>query len=175
MKIDSVEALIRDDRWDDAQREIRKQLKAGPGNHWLLTRLGLTYYEQRKYRSSLRFSEQALKIAPKCPLAIWDHAGTLQMLDRHAEAIRYYRRLLRRGPEGIANGPCGEGLGRARGLVADCHYRIAESLRALGKKRAAMRSFEAHLDMRGPGCYSIYPLRSLGQLQRPRTNRRVTP
>src|SRR5262245_52954966 len=69
---------------------------------------------------------------------------------------------VRRGPNRIANGPCGEGLARARGLVADCHYRIADSLRALNRRKEALAEFEAHLDMRGPGCQSIY---KLGELQ----------
>lgn len=172
--LDPIERLIRDDKWLAARKAIRAALKADPKSHWLLTRLGLTYYETRRYAASLPYQERALALAPRCPLVLWDYAGTLQMLGRHREAIDVYRRLTRRGVRRIATGPCGEGLARAKGLVADCHYRIANSLRALGRIDEARSEFDAHLDMRGPGCQSIYALRELDRPEWRRTKRRPT-
>ncbi len=160
-RLNSVEVMIRAGRWRAAREAIRAELKLTPEHHWLLTRLGGTYYEERKYLTALRYAERARARAPKCSLVLWDYAGTLQMLGRHREAVSVYSRLIRRGPRRIANGECGEGLARARGLVADCHLRMSDSLQALGRRREALAEFEAHLDMRGPGCRSIYPLASV--------------
>jgi regulator of sirC expression with transglutaminase-like and TPR domain len=161
----SIESLIRRDRWVEARRAIRSQLRTDPDNHWLVTRLGLTYYEQRQYARALEYSARAVTLAPNCPLALWDHAGALQMLGRHTAAGQIYRRLIRRGVKRIANGKCGEGLARARGLVADCHLRLSDSLKAQHCEKQAMSHILRHLDMRGPGCHSIYSLRDLRKKQ----------
>ena len=54
---------------------------------------------------------------PNCPLALWDYAGALEMLDQTEEALSMYRRLVRRGVSAIAHGTCGEGLAWGRGLM----------------------------------------------------------
>ena len=59
---------------------MRANLKKEPDNHWLLTRLGLTYYEERAYGASLSYERRALNLAPHCPRAFWDDAGSLQKL-----------------------------------------------------------------------------------------------
>jgi tetratricopeptide (TPR) repeat protein len=156
-----IESLIREGRWSEARKAITTELRIDPTSHWLITRLGLTYYEQRKYSRALTFAARALELAPRCPLALWDFAGALQMLDRDTEAIAIYQRLIRRGPLRIAKDPCGEGLARSRGLVADCHLRLSDSLRSIGEESGAERHFVKHLDMRGPGCQSIYPLKDI--------------
>ena len=125
------------------------------------TRLGLTYYEERAYRESLLHSQKALKFAPQCPLALWDYAGSLQMLGRHRMALRMYRQLVSRGIEKIAYGDCGEGRGWARGLIADCLYREAQSYKKIKKRKAAIDAYRKHLRMRGPGCRSIYAVHTV--------------
>jgi hypothetical protein len=54
-----IEAAIRSQRWKKARQLIRAELKEKPDSHWLLTRLGLTYYEERAYRASLLYSQKA--------------------------------------------------------------------------------------------------------------------
>ena len=61
---------------------MRAKLKSSPNDHWLLTRLGLTYYEERRYKQALKYELRALAEAPNCPLALWDYAGSLEMLGR---------------------------------------------------------------------------------------------
>jgi len=158
-----VEVLVRAERWNDARRAITVELRSDPRNHWLVSRLALTFYEQRRYKDTLILNERALALNPRCPLSLWDYAGTLQMLDRNNEAAEVYRRLIRRGSKRIANGPCGEGLARARGLIADCHLRLSDSLRALNLESESLIHFEKHLDLRGPGCQSIYSLKDLAK------------
>lgn len=164
-RLDPIEVAVRRNDWLGARRMILKDLPANPRSHWLLARLSLTYYEQRNYRKALQIAQKALSISPKCPLALWECAGALQMLGRHREALSVYRRLVRRGVEAIANGECGEGRARACGLVADCHFRMSRSLDALGHRQAALTALEKHLDLRGPGCRSIYALEEAGRRQ----------
>lgn len=130
---DGIEKLIAAERWTDARRLIQQALRSKPDDHWLLTRLSTTHYEQKRYKRALTLSERALEVAPYCPLALWDYAGCLEMLKRNEEAADIYQRLIRRGPKRIANGPCGEGLALARGLVADCHLRLADVFAKMGR------------------------------------------
>ncbi len=153
-----IESSIQANKWKRARRQIRAALSKNPRSHWLLTRLGLTFYEQRDYARALGYSKKALSIAPRCPLALWDYAGAHQMLGRHRQALQIYQSLVRRGVSSPARGQCGEGLARARGLRADCLYRWAQSLCKLGRKKQAIKAYRHHLRMRGPGCHSIYPI-----------------
>jgi hypothetical protein len=106
---------------------------------------------------------------PNCPLALWDYAGALEMLNETDEALRVYQRLIRRGIAAIGHGDCGEGLAWARGLVADCHYRVAHCYESKRRWRSAINSLLRHIALRGPGCRSIYSLatirKELRQLQ----------
>ncbi len=153
-----VEAMIEAEDWQNARRVIRRRLLRTPEAHWLLTRMALTFYEERKYTEALDWSEKALSIAPNCPLVLWDYAGALAMLDRFEEAKSIYRKLIRKGPHRIARDECGEGLARARGLVADCQYRLARCYVEEGHVGKARTHLKRHLDLRGPGCHSIYPI-----------------
>jgi tetratricopeptide (TPR) repeat protein len=135
---------------------LRRRLQAEPRHHWLLTRLSSVYYEERRYLLALRYAEKAFTEAPSCPLVLWDYAGALQMLGRHHEALDLYARIVTRGVNAIAVGECGEGKAWARGLVSDSHYRASLSLKAIGNERASLSAFEPCLDLRGPGCRSIY-------------------
>ena len=162
----NIEELIAASRWAEARTAIRGQLKAKPDSHWLLTRLGSTYYGQRKYGEALKYSERALQLAPECPLVLWDLACTLQMLEGYKSAISLFRWLAGWDLKQLAERPCGEGRAWARGLQADSFYRLSQCYDAQGRRSAADRAFVKHLDLRGPGCRSIYPLQELRQNRR---------
>ena len=156
-----IEWLLDQERWADARAQIRKQLKEEPDSHWLVTRLSVTYYEERRYRMAVRYSEKAFRLAPECPLVLWDHAGHLQALGRHREALNLYARIVSLGVDGLMASECSEGRAKARGLVSDANYRASQSLAALGYKEASESAFDQCLDLRGPGCRSIYTLEEL--------------
>ena len=156
-----IEQAIERDEWIRAQKLIERRLRSEPDSHWLLTRLSLTYYERHDYASALPYSERAVALAPNCPLVLWDYAGTLAMLGRTKEALALFRRLVRRGIDSIANDDCGEGVAWSRGLVADCHYRMAHCYLDLRRKKEATHAFTCHLNLRGPGCRSIYPIQQV--------------
>ena len=65
-----IEGLLASEDWTGARRAIRLRLRHAPDDHWLLSRLALTYYEQRKYKKALEIERQALRLAPRCPLAL---------------------------------------------------------------------------------------------------------
>lgn len=153
-----VERFMRGENWAAARASIEKRLQERPDDHVLLTRLAAVFHEMRDYQRALRCSERARQLSPNCPLVLWDSAGTLQMLGKHEDALKIYRTLAKRKPGLMAKEPCISNRAQARGLVADCHYRMMRSLDALGRGNEATNEFEAHLDLRGPGCYSIYPL-----------------
>lgn len=165
-----IEKLIAAENWPGARLAIRAQLRFSPRDHWLITRLGLTSYEERRYRLSLKYAIRALELMPSCPLALWDYAGSLDMLDKGQEALAVYRRLIRRGIPALAHGECGEGMAWARGLIADCHYRMAHCYASQRRWKKAIKSLLTHISLRGPGCRSIYSLAKVrGELKRLQT------
>jgi tetratricopeptide (TPR) repeat protein len=154
-----IEKAIERDEWDKARTLIRYWLRSAPDDHFLLTRLALTYYEQRQYKRALHYELKALQIAPYCQLVIWDYAGTLDMLGRKKEALALYRWLISWGEDELAYGPCGEGVRSARSLIADCYYRIGNILVEQRQWKRAAAAYKEHLSRRTRGTRSIYPLR----------------
>ena len=153
---DTIEALVEKEDWENARKAILKELEAEPDSHYLLTRLALTHYEQRQYETALHYSQKAMELAPHCPLVLWDHAGALEQTGHEREAIRIWKRLLRRGIERVAHGPCGEGIRQAESLLNDCRYRIGKTYYFLGHHALAWRYMQAHLSHRRRGLPSIY-------------------
>jgi tetratricopeptide (TPR) repeat protein len=149
------------EEWQKAIAVNNELLAKYPNDHWLLTRQGSNYYEALQYRTALKYSKKALKLAPHCPLVLWDHANVLDMLSKKKEARLVYRRLLRRGVEHLAYGECGEGVRWAEALLADCRYRIGMNYADEGRKKLAIRHLRQHVSLRKPGLPSIYPLKKV--------------
>jgi tetratricopeptide (TPR) repeat protein len=158
---EAIEKAIAREDWMRARRLIRAALSHKAKDHWLLSRLALTYYEQRQYRRALNYELKALQIEPYCPLAIWGYAGELHMLERRKEALAIYRWLISWGEDELAYGSCGEGIQRARSLIADCFYRIARIQERMGQRKRALQSYKEHLSRRTRGTRSIYPLKAV--------------
>ncbi|MFC2005300.1 tetratricopeptide repeat protein [Chloroflexota bacterium] len=156
-----IDQLFKEEKWVEARTYFLEWLKDEPDSHWLLTRLSETYYEERAYDKALEYVEQALKIAPLCPLVLWDYATTLDMLDRNEDALQVYKRLIRRGVSRIAYGECGEGIRWARSLVNDCRYRLGLLYADLGEYRLASKYIRAHIANRSRNCPSIYNVRDV--------------
>lgn len=154
---DPIEARIAADDWEGARALIERRLRSEPGDHWLLARLALTYYEQRDYGTALHYAAQARDLAPGCPLGLWEVAGALDMLGHERQAVAVYRQITRRDLDALAHGPCGEGLSWARGLVADSYYRMGQALEDLGEDEAAAEMYRRALKHKGRGVVSIYP------------------
>ena len=145
------------ENWVKARSLIRKELKNNPKSHWLLTRLGSTYYEERLYRKSLHIAQQAYQLAPSCPLVLWDYAGSLDMVGKHKKAIEVWEKILKMGVTKVAYGEHGEGLRWARALLNDCRYRIGLAYYKIGNLQSAKKYIQQHLKYRKLS-YSIYGL-----------------
>ncbi len=156
-----IEKAIDAEDWAKARKLIKAELTKEPDDRWLITRLSLTYYEQKQYGRALTYSRKAYAIAPNCPLVLWDYAGDLEMLGRVSQAMIIYQKIIRRGVQRIAYGECGEGLRWARGLICDCHYRLAHCFLRKKNRSSARKHFKKHLAMRGTGSRSIYPLAAI--------------
>jgi len=156
-----IEKAVGAEDWVGARRLIKAKLRHDPKDHWLLSRLALTYYEQRRYEDALHWDTMALQEAPYCPLAIWGYAGTLKMLGRSGESLALYRWLSSWDEKDLAYGDCGEGIRRARSLITDCHYRIALIWEERRQWKRALAAFDKYLFRRKTGYGSIYPIREV--------------
>ena len=154
----AIEQHIANNEWEQARQLIENALVDEPQSHWLLTRLGLTYYEQYDYQRALELEEKALALSPNCPLVLWDYAGALDMLNRPQEALAVYQRIIDQGIDILAYDQCGEGRAQARGLYADSLYCMGHCYLALNQQDRAIEALQRHLEQRGPGCRSIYPI-----------------
>jgi tetratricopeptide (TPR) repeat protein len=155
-----INLLFEQGEWVPARALLEKELHK-PGNendHWLLTRIGTTFYEERDYQTALKYAQKAYERSPSCPLVLWDYAGTLDALGDSREAFRIYWTLLDKEPAGVSAHDCGKGEGRrwTVGLLTDCIYRAALCLKHLGMKDEAIQLFREYLRVQGPKSESIY-------------------
>ncbi len=163
-----IETLIGAEQWEQAQREIEKELENGPEDHWLWSRLSGVKYERKDYGGALKAAEKALEIVPDCPLALWSYAGALEMLGKPAEAMEVYVDLVRRGTEEYVHPDedaeeCWEGPDWTRSLVVDCFFRIAGCLAKRSKgaarskfRRKAAEVYRDFIDLVDHGMRGIY-------------------
>src|SRR6185369_1292554 len=107
-----------------------------PDSHWLLTRLGETYYEQGRYKEALGLLLKSRELVPDCPLTLWHLAGTLDALGDQAGAVRLFTWLLesKKTPE---DDPCWESVEWTDSLKADCVYSLGLCFKHNGRKELA--------------------------------------
>jgi tetratricopeptide (TPR) repeat protein len=153
----TVEALLQQGKWDEARKLIRRELTHQPDNHWLLTQLGVTYYEQRRYRQALKPLLSALAIVPDCPLTLWNLAGTYDALGKPEIAIALYTRLLK-SKKSPADDPCWESEAWADNLKTDCVYRLGVSFQHLGRRQSAEHCYRQYVNLLLAGMSGSYPI-----------------
>ena len=156
-----VEDLLEKEAYTEARPVIRRALRADPEDHWLWSCLATTYYEKGNYRRSLEYEAKAVELAPRCPAALTGYADRLYLLGRVGEAMAVYRRILNRGVESLARGPCGEGRRSALALMNHCRYRIALCYRDGGEYRPAIQWLKKHLAHRARGIPCVFPIREV--------------
>ncbi len=167
-----MEILIRKRMWFKARDLIDKALKIRHNDHWFLARKSLIFHSQGNHKKALVIARKAYELAPKCPLVLWEYAGVLQILGKHRESMRIYNLLVRKGVNRTAFGVCGEGKTWARGLIADCHYRMAISLLALGIKKKAKNEIQKYIATRKNNCASIYSIEGARRILTPCPSRK---
>ncbi len=152
---DAVNDLFEREKWDEARRLLERERKKDPESHWVLTQLGVTYYEQRRYEEALELFLASREIVPDCPLTLWNLAGALDALGKSAGAVRIFTWLLesKKSPE---DDPCWESKEWADALKADCVYRLGACFEHLGKKRKAEQCYRQYLDLLLAGIEGLY-------------------
>lgn len=151
----NVETLLHQQRWEEARQLLQKELVREPNNHWLLTQLGVTHYEQGQYQEALKSLLPSLDIVPDCPLTLWNLAGALGALDRPEEAIAIYTGLLRSN-KSAADDPCWESDEWTEALKTDCVYRLGVCFQHLGRRKSAEHCFRQYINLLLAGMNGSY-------------------
>lgn len=159
---DQIDDLLQRRKWKRARDLIESQLEADSNNHWLLTQLGVTFYEERKYVKALKHFKESLKMVDDCPLTLWNIAGTLDALGNPAGAARVYTQLLR-SQTSSEDDPCWESKQWTASLKADCMYRLGITLEKLGRKQRAEKCYRQYLDLLLGGVEGLYSAEDVTQ------------
>jgi tetratricopeptide (TPR) repeat protein len=141
--------------YEKARSLLEKELLKEPENHWLITQLGVTYYERRQYDEALRHFRRSHKILSDCPLTLWNLAGTLDAVGRTAKAIAIYTSLLESKVTPDVD-PCWESDEWSDRLKADCVYRMGSCFQNLRKRKAAEHCYRQYLDLLSIGVDGTY-------------------
>jgi tetratricopeptide (TPR) repeat protein len=152
---DRVNDLFRKGEWAKARKLLEAERKRNPNDHWVLTQLGVTYYEQKRYAESLALFLASRNIVPDCPLTLWNLAGALDALGEYTAAKDIYLWLLEadRSP---ADDACWESSAWADALRADAVYRLGITYEHLGERRKAEQFFRQYLDLLLTGIEGTY-------------------
>ena len=156
-KRDTVEALLLREEWEKARKRLQKELAGDPDNHWLLTQLGVTFYEQGQFLDALKCLRSSLEIVPDCPLTLWNLAGTLDSLGKTRVAIPIDTWLLnsKRSP---VDDSCWESEAWTDSLKTDCVYRLGVCFQHLGSQASAEHCFRQYLNLMLAGMVGSYPM-----------------
>lgn len=151
----SLEALLQQGNWTKARRRIERELQRRPDDHWLLTQLGVTYYEQGQYRAALSPLLESLRIVADCPLTLWNIAGALDALRKTELAISIYTWLLG-CKQSADDDPCWESEEWADSLKADCMYRLGVCFQKLERWESAEHCFRQYINLILAGTNGTY-------------------
>ena len=157
-----INDLFRREKWDEARTILERERERNPQSHWVLTQLGVTFYEQYRYEDALGLFLASLNIKDDCPLTLWNLAGALDALGRTGEAIQIYSWLLQSNRTSDDD-PCWESTERTDALKSDCVFRIGVCLRHLGKKQEAERWLREYVNILLGGISGIYSLEDVGE------------
>jgi len=157
----TIEALLGSGQWAAARARIEAELASQPGDHWLLTQLGVTLYEQGRYAESLRPLVQSLEIVPDCPLTLWNLAGGLDALGKPEDAVAIYTWLIGR-KKTAADDDCWESDEWADALKTDCVYRVGACFERMGLSESAERCFRQYVNLLLAGMAGSYTLEDAG-------------
>jgi tetratricopeptide (TPR) repeat protein len=145
-KADKIELLLEREQWKKARALLEKDRAKAPRDHWVLTQLGVTYYEERDYTAALELFLASLKIVPDCPLTLWNLAGTLDALGEPLDAIWIYTWLIEH-KAAPRKDPCWESVAWAQALKTDCVYRLGVCFQHLKKAETAERFYRRYIDL----------------------------
>ncbi|MBX9791505.1 MAG: hypothetical protein K2Y37_21500 [Pirellulales bacterium] len=157
-----IAELFRNAEWAKARAILNKELAKHPENHWLITQLGVTYYEEREYGEALKQFRKSYQIVSDCPLTLWNLAGTFAATSNYAQAAAIYIRLITESVAPAAD-PCWESGAWSASLKADCYYRLGICFSQLEKRQEATSCFEQYLSLISAGIDGSYTAEQAAQ------------
>lgn len=89
--------------------------------HFSLIQKGLILHEKFKYSDALLYFENAYKLAPRCPSAMYNYANTLHMLERDIEAYNLLQQIVNSSIEDLRLG-CQESREPPKSYQVDAYY-----------------------------------------------------
>jgi tetratricopeptide (TPR) repeat protein len=147
--------FFQEENWAEARALLKRELEKEPENHWLLTQLGVTYYEQQQYKAALKIFLESYKILDDCPLTLWNLAGTFDALGESKKAIAIYTWLLE-SAKSPADDPCWESKAWTDRLKTDCVFRLGVCFQKQGKRSVALDCFRQYLNLLSIGIDGMY-------------------
>jgi tetratricopeptide (TPR) repeat protein len=158
----TIEELLQEEAWGKARKLIQAELSEHPDNHWLLTQLGVTHYEQGRYQEALSRFLASLQIVPDCPLTLWNAAGAFDALGKTKVAIQIYTWLLR-SKKSPADDPCWESKEWTDALKTDCVYRLGACFEHLNRGASAEHCFRQYVNLLLAGMNGSYAIEDAEQ------------
>ncbi len=151
-----INSLFQQNAWKEARKLLEIEHEKDSEDHWVVTQLGVTFYEEKKYRDALQLFRKSLEIVNDCPLTRWNLAGALDAVGDQSGAKEIYIWLLRAktSPE---HDPCWESPEWADAIKHDAVFRLGACLQSLGEKKKAETCYRRYLDLLlagGNGMYS---------------------
>ncbi|HEX8914382.1 MAG TPA: tetratricopeptide repeat protein [Humisphaera sp.] len=128
-------------------------------DHDSLIRRGLALHEARRYSAALPYFDRALTVAPACPVAAYNRANALHMLDRDREAEPILRGLLAVAPSELHR-RCPTSDPRSLQMDACCLL-FWVLLHGRGFSAEAFRFADEHLRRRRRGLRSAWSAREV--------------
>lgn len=154
---DKINQLFAANEWDEARELLDAKCAKGPESHWILTQLGVTYYEQRRYREALRLFLKSTAIVPDCPLTSWNLGGVYDALGKHDAAIDIYTGILKRAQTSDED-PCWESEAWATALKTDCVFALGTAYQHMGDQALAEHCYRQYIDLLLIGIEGSYPI-----------------
>ncbi len=151
----TIDMLFKKGRWPEARALLEKEREKQPSDHWVLTQLGVAFYEERHYREALQLFLASQKVVPDCPLTLWNLAGTLDALGNPVEAVRIYTWLLESRQTATADS-CWESKEWTEALKADCVYRLAACFQQMGRAGTAAHCYRQYINILASGIQGLY-------------------
>jgi tetratricopeptide (TPR) repeat protein len=152
---DKINRLFEQEEWGKARPLLEAELLKKPDDHWVLTQIGVTYYEQRRYEESLNWFLKSKEIVPDCPLTLWNLAGAFDALGKPADAINLYTWIVE-CTKSAKDDPCWESKHWADALKTDCVYRLGVCFQDSGNSIAADYCFRRYIDLVLTGIKGLY-------------------
>jgi hypothetical protein len=139
-----------------ARKLIRGFLAENPADHWLLARMGAAYAWEGKLVAGRKWTRRALKISPRCPIALWHMASIATRQKQYAEAARILRGLVARREISFTRaGVCSQSRSWARTFVTDCCWQLAYVEYSRCRLKDAARAMQRYVTRRSAGSRTV--------------------